>query len=340
MIHSYITTLNFSDGHIGVSNLNYYAAFFQIIISKVFANISVPFFFVISGFLFFRNFELKHSIMKNKLHSRARTLLIPYIIWNISALVFFLIVQSFAGFSQYFSGQNKFVSDYELYDYLDSIIGISRYPVAGQFWFIRDLMIMIFFAPIFWLIAKYIPRTGILLFFSLWLIDSNMKFVNFLFYYYTVLFFYLGVLAAIKDFKIDWVDLHGRKILLTYLMLAVIESLLQIESFSLANQINRILIFPGILSAWYLVGKASKNKKVNNLLVKLSGFSFFVFAAFEPFLSGLKKVMYRILSPSSSLEVVAVYLSTPAVTIFFTLWLAEILRKNFPRIYNLLTGQR
>ena len=41
----------------------------------------VPFFFMISGYLFFRTYEQAKA--KEKIVSRARTLLIPYLIWNI-----------------------------------------------------------------------------------------------------------------------------------------------------------------------------------------------------------------------------------------------------------------
>lgn len=46
----------------------------------------VPFFFMISGYLFFRTY--KSSKWKAKIRSRAKSLLIPYLIWN----VFYAIV--------------------------------------------------------------------------------------------------------------------------------------------------------------------------------------------------------------------------------------------------------
>ena len=48
----------------------------------------VPFFFMISGFLFFRTY--KPSKIKEKILSRVRTLLIPYVIWNTIYAVFII----------------------------------------------------------------------------------------------------------------------------------------------------------------------------------------------------------------------------------------------------------
>lgn len=47
----------------------------------------VSFFFMISGFLFFRNFDL--SMLRQKYISRGRSILIPYIIWvSVKTLAF------------------------------------------------------------------------------------------------------------------------------------------------------------------------------------------------------------------------------------------------------------
>ena len=54
------------------------------IVSEEVAKIAVPLFFFISGFLFFyRSPSLTISDYVKKLKKRARTLLIPYILWNI-----------------------------------------------------------------------------------------------------------------------------------------------------------------------------------------------------------------------------------------------------------------
>lgn len=50
----------------------------------------VPFFFMLSGYLFFRTYSSKK--WKEKLISRLHTLLIPYLIWNAIYVVFMMIM--------------------------------------------------------------------------------------------------------------------------------------------------------------------------------------------------------------------------------------------------------
>ena len=49
-------------------------------VGNVVAQISVPGFFMISSYLFYRNFSM--SRLKDKWSSRIRTILVPFILWN------------------------------------------------------------------------------------------------------------------------------------------------------------------------------------------------------------------------------------------------------------------
>lgn len=58
--------------------------------SNIIGRFSVPMFFLISGFLFFRNGRINTSLYLTKLRSRVHTLLIPYFIWNTIAFIYFI----------------------------------------------------------------------------------------------------------------------------------------------------------------------------------------------------------------------------------------------------------
>lgn len=47
------------------------------------ANVSVPVFFLISGYYFFKGEELGKDVYLSKLKKRIRTLLLPYLLWNL-----------------------------------------------------------------------------------------------------------------------------------------------------------------------------------------------------------------------------------------------------------------
>lgn len=60
-------------------------------------HIAVPTFFLISGFLFFVNFqEWSWEGYKKKMSSRVKTLLIPYVFWNIVPFLL-MVIAMFAG---------------------------------------------------------------------------------------------------------------------------------------------------------------------------------------------------------------------------------------------------
>lgn len=105
--------------------------------------IGVPLFFFISGVMFFCNVEKGISIgsfmkevLLNKVKRRLRTLLIPYIIWNIVAYVFFTI---------------KDCQQPTFYNLIQSMwnyrtLGYWFFPADGVLWFVRDLFIVSVFA--------------------------------------------------------------------------------------------------------------------------------------------------------------------------------------------------
>ena len=71
----------------GLDNPDWYF-FIVTTISQVLARIGVPLFFVISGFLFFYHCRFNCDVYKRKLRSRFKSLFMPFIIWNIIALLY------------------------------------------------------------------------------------------------------------------------------------------------------------------------------------------------------------------------------------------------------------
>lgn len=59
--------------------------------SNVIGRFSVPMFFIISGFLFFRSGIFNKGTYMAKLRSRVKTLLIPYLLWNLIGFLYFVI---------------------------------------------------------------------------------------------------------------------------------------------------------------------------------------------------------------------------------------------------------
>ena len=137
------------DGHWFYDNISY-------LFSDIFAAVAVPLFFFISGFLFFyKTTAFTKSVYAKKLKRRVHTLLIPYIFWNLAVALLFFLSEIF--FSGLMSGVNKAIHDYTFQDWLWAFwnkthidgVGISSNPICYQFWFLRDLMVVMLFSPLF-----------------------------------------------------------------------------------------------------------------------------------------------------------------------------------------------
>lgn len=107
--------------------------FFEKFISDA-TDIVVSVFFVMSGFLFYQNFE--YSKLIAKLKSRFHSLVIPFIIWNMIGFLFFFTIGTIPFVS---ANTNSSVTDY------DSILGfVFDVFIATKYnspcWFLLNLI--------------------------------------------------------------------------------------------------------------------------------------------------------------------------------------------------------
>lgn len=142
----------------------------QILLSQGVARIAVPVFFLISGYLFFSKLDKwDWRIYGEKLRKRAKSLLLPYLLWITLAIgVEFAI----ALFRHWLSGGPspiELLSNYgwgliywncgrHFVSFEENLLGWaipSAYPFDFPLWFIRDLIVLCLFAPVIhWFVRK------------------------------------------------------------------------------------------------------------------------------------------------------------------------------------------
>ena len=123
----------------------------------VFPAIAVPLFFFISGYLYFNKLDLHgdssydFNVWKMKTRGRLKSLLIPYISWNLLVLLLYFIAQQLTSNSTVMAKDGyKLIVDYNLLDYGKAFFAIDStgMPIDGPLWFIRDLFIVsVFITP-------------------------------------------------------------------------------------------------------------------------------------------------------------------------------------------------
>lgn len=132
--------------HIGVRADDGAGAWFfsQILVNGV-ARIAVPFFFVVSGFLLARHIE-ESGWWVSAIKKRARTLLVPYLLWSVIAILSASVLASIADVVAH----RPF--GYSLYVLRKPLVwfglDLFEYPSLVPLWYVRCLLLLIVGAPV------------------------------------------------------------------------------------------------------------------------------------------------------------------------------------------------
>jgi surface polysaccharide O-acyltransferase-like enzyme len=334
--HAFGSNVGLAYGKVGLAQLTGLSFVIQYYISEILAPVTVPLFYFMSGFLFFESFDGSFNKYYNKLKSRFRTLLIPFIFWNLLTLLIVALAHAGSTSSMYLSGRFASISSFSAYDYLNKTFGFTCYPAAYQFWFIRDLMIMVVFSPLIYVLIRHIPRLTLFVLLIVWIFDLS--------HLYTpssesILFFFIGGLTGSRTSRLDGFDKYGKVLFYSYALISIIDVFTR--KFGYNRYIHSIGIILGIIVAIWLAGVISKSyNKISKLLMMLGATSFFVYAFHEPLLTIIKKLVYVIFTPSSSTSVSFFYFIDPTITILLCVILYFIGKKITPSFMRVVCGGR
>ena len=203
-IHAYFTAINFAHGTIGTEDLNALTDFVRVLVSQGIARVAVPLFFLMSGYLFFANFRWSQQTFLRKVTTRMRTLLIPFLFWNVAMLGFYATVQSIPALAPYFSGPTALIRELSLMEYPNVLLGFKGYPIAYHFWFIRDLMVLILLAPLIALVLRFAALPFLLAVYLCWVTGKWPVYIPDC---AGVLFFSCGALCALRGRDLFCLDL-------------------------------------------------------------------------------------------------------------------------------------
>ncbi|MDR0733047.1 MAG: acyltransferase [Dysgonamonadaceae bacterium] len=305
------------------------------LLSVVLGGISVPLFFFISGFLFFLNIE-KFNIQSygNKLRTRTKTLLIPYLFWNLFLITIYAVIAIFPALKGLISSSIEFNMSAFLHYLWDTRGGM---PIVYPFWFVRDLMVVVIFTPVIFLTIKYIRIyaviiLGILWYFNWWLALSGFGIC-------CMFFFSAGAYFSIN--KRNIIELYAKIKLLSFILYPIIAvvDLLTIE-YAYNVFIHKINIIVGILFCFNFVAHLFEKGKIKAHPF-LSSASFFVFAIHNPFiLIKLKDIIYKFCNPKSDIVITGLYFLIVIIVIFVALGIYSVLRKFLPKFTAVITGGR
>ena len=300
-----------------------FCKYFERFFSYSFPQIGVPIFFAASGYLLFHKAEFEKVSYFELIKRRFQSLVIPYIFWNAAVLAFYLIGPLLPVLGKFFlSGK---LNDYQWYDYFLRSFGITEYyPIAFQFWFIRNLFIFVLLYPIFlWLMRRINWQI---------LLSGAIAMLFLPKYPFEGLSYFLigGILAVNK------LTLEGSRKYLPYLALVFAAG---VALYTIYLWPMRISLLCGVLMCYHLASWCAEYEKIKKTLFTLAPSGIFVFAAHGLFSGILRRVLQKIFMPQTSLSLIFFYFLSLAITLVVITVLYFILKKTAPEILKFTCGR-
>lgn len=297
--------------------------------SSIVCSVCVPCFFIISGFLFFKNVDIfTYKLYIKKIKSRFKTLVIPYIFW--CALCCFLLYIKHRYF--HMSGLNIFLDDGNI-NWVNFVKGFliideaDKLPYAFAFWFIRNLIVLIFLSPIVWIIAK---KRILFVLFILAYIILDTKF-------YGLEWFVSGAFLSVN--KINIVKFNKYKLLfysIFFLTICLVRT-------SMTYTPNILFIFQ-VVSALYvtyylalIIHAIEKNYRFLSFLVSST---FMIYATHQCYCTKVQQIFCVILGCENILEPIVAYILCFVTLVLLGLLGYYILNKISPKFLVIITGGR
>lgn len=321
---------------------NQFSVWLKLLISNGLARCAVPLFFLFAAFLQAKKDD-KFFVLLRK---RVKSLLIPYMSWMLIYAFFYgglkLVIAKIA--PQYLKLPDNNMLTWSFIDWFHKILGykpdgagdFDLPEFAGQFWFVRDLIILIILSPIIkYLIKKYLI-TFFLLNLAFYLIPARIFFVQ-----NQALFFYcMGLYWGYSNYplfkKIDNMPWYETLILFV---------LSFVYTYTFGGGLKTTSYYIMVIFDCFVFIKLSKlivaNETIFNYCSKLAGFSFFLFAIHAPVLNSyISKIWIYFFPMKNTFFSVLQYFIPTVTTIIIGTSIGILLKKIFPHIFKALNGGR
>jgi fucose 4-O-acetylase-like acetyltransferase len=320
-------------------------SYVEYLISNGMARFVMPFFFAVSGFLFFFRTGLDKPPFASKILGRVRTVAIPYLIWNCIGIAVVVAARNLQ-LSQEFMPQYLKEMTWEQF-----ASGFILGPVSFQLWYLRDLFLLCVLSPIIFFICRY--RAGALIWLVLLLVvwshdNSGPKILN----AEGVLFFSFGAAIAIHKIRLwhpahlsGWLAMAG-----VWLALSLLRAWIAFDTVPMAQTwlliLYKVCVLIGLWVVWtgydFLVGDVSEQSALWPWLT----LSFYIFVMHQPLYNIVSdNILGRIghhellkqINPSGAF---LVYLLLPIATVVFCSLLGMLIRAYAKPLHRVLTGGR
>ena len=331
------------------------------IIKATLADTRVPLYFFMAGYFFFKISTFSTKVYIRKLRNRVHSLLIPYILWIVIAIVIVVIT---------FTPQISLIhNDRDLHNlnisissilncfwnYDGSLIGKSvtnyGYPLVTPLWFVRDLMIVVVTTPLLYICLKHVGKLLLVALGLLWYLYPNSS--NMFAHGLTVAYFFFSLGGYICIEKVNIILFFRKQKYLLYViyiscsvylfmhLLPYIDSHYSGgQSFTgVAGCIYKLMTPIGILCFLSVADQIVMSKiiKPSKFLAKIS---FFIYAGHALIQRYFMEILWKFLSPNNNLQTLGFYILSFLLLVAMIIVTYIAMQKVCPRFLRLLSGGR
>lgn len=301
-------------------------------IGSAITSVAVPLFYAISGFLFFNGIDSIQGCFP-KIKNRIYTLLIPYLIWNVVFVLWYVAITFIPGASAYVN--SDMLANLTLSAPIDSLYFLFVKPAGFQLWFLRDLILFVLCSPLFYWMIKKCKWVA----FCLILVTTGW-----MTRFWLTSFIFGGTLAMCHE---NGLDLFNRKEIVRLCgIVYVMYIILNVFGISIADSVpinNYILQLCVIFPMIYIWGGYNiivpKDYKVPKALSLAMNYTFFIFLFHEPAFNIIKKMGLKIMG-DGDVSLVLLYITNPWIMIALSVYIGYLLSHVTPKFYSILVGGR
>ncbi len=296
--------------------------------AQTLGQMAVPGFFMISAYLFYRNFQFSKTVSKWK--SRCKSLLLPYVLWNTLYYLGYVVVTrlSFA--------KNVIGKEPVAFDLKELFLAAVYYKYNPVFWYLFQLLLLVLLAPLLYVVIcrKWSGALWLaLLTLGLWK-NVSLPFLNL-----DALFYYSAAgYAVLFGAKIEGENTPFQKkiwfavLIFSWLILWLFGKPGKFLHFT---PVHTVLIrFLGVL-VLYSILKEIPFKPAGSTVKN----SFFLYAIHFPWVRFFNKTGAAILK-GSQVAAAVFFLIMPFLILLVSSVAGYLLKHTVPRLYDILSGGR
>jgi succinoglycan biosynthesis protein ExoH len=280
---------------------------------------TVPVLTFISGYLVFH--AGLDQAPKKLFAKKARTLLVPFLAFNLPVLAGVWLMESVGGvrLTQNLTGHDPMT-------WLNAAFGLTGSPVNYPLNFLRDMMALVLIAPLMGLLIRHMPFIGLAVCF--WFFLNNYDGALVLRDTMPIVF-YVGGLAACRRWNLRALDGHAWPCLCAFLLACAAIVAFRIGNTTALRLAAPLLVWP---ASALLAGS-----RIGAWCARMNRYSFFIFVAHAPLLM-LTWQLYR--RADIGLPYPVYWALAPLLVSAAMVALYQAAMKTTPRLFQALLGGR